>query len=153
MNFVMQLLLIKIVQLQQLDVIIRLKYMNSNKQCWKLNQVLNQHQENVIALNLMKQSNQLISGDEGGSILIWSYIIINGFVNKVLNNIKIGLDVQFGIIMKICLYHVVEIRLLSFGLKKMNGSVNKQSKIILVLFIKQVRMNNKIKLYLVEIIN
>ncbi|CAD8191708.1 unnamed protein product [Paramecium pentaurelia] len=38
----------------------------------KLNQVLNQHQSDVYTLNFMKQSNQLISGDQG-SILIWLY--------------------------------------------------------------------------------
>ncbi|CAD8131256.1 unnamed protein product [Paramecium sonneborni] len=39
----------------------------------KLNQILNKHKTNVYILNFMKQSNQLISGDQGGSILIWSY--------------------------------------------------------------------------------
>ncbi|CAD8125164.1 unnamed protein product [Paramecium sonneborni] len=38
----------------------------------KLNQILNQHKTDVHILKFMKQSNQLISGDQG-SILIWSY--------------------------------------------------------------------------------
>ncbi|CAD8213056.1 unnamed protein product [Paramecium pentaurelia] len=38
----------------------------------KLNQVLNEHQREVVTLNFVKQSNQLISGDQG-YILIWQY--------------------------------------------------------------------------------
>ncbi|CAD8215261.1 unnamed protein product [Paramecium octaurelia] len=38
----------------------------------KLIQVLNQHNQAVSTLNFMKKSNQIISGDESGSILIWS---------------------------------------------------------------------------------
>ncbi|CAK85065.1 unnamed protein product, partial (macronuclear) [Paramecium tetraurelia] len=38
----------------------------------KLIQVLNQHNSAVSTLNFMKKSNQFISGDRSGSILIWS---------------------------------------------------------------------------------
>ncbi|CAD8215262.1 unnamed protein product [Paramecium octaurelia] len=38
----------------------------------KLIQVLNQHNQYVNTLNFMKKSNQIISGDQSGSILIWS---------------------------------------------------------------------------------
>ncbi|CAD8120546.1 unnamed protein product [Paramecium sonneborni] len=45
------------------------------------------------------------------------------------------------------------IKLLSFGLSKMNESVNKQSKIINIGCINQIQMNNKIKLFHVDGIN
>ncbi|CAD8214466.1 unnamed protein product [Paramecium octaurelia] len=35
-------------------------------------QILNQHKNNVSTINFMNKSNQLISGDNGGSIVIWS---------------------------------------------------------------------------------
>ncbi|CAD8190912.1 unnamed protein product [Paramecium pentaurelia] len=45
----------------------------------KLIQVLNEHKDNVFTLNFMKKSNQFISGDCVGSILIWSNNINNQF--------------------------------------------------------------------------
>ncbi|CAD8214632.1 unnamed protein product [Paramecium octaurelia] len=53
--------------------------------------------------------------------------------------------------MKICLYQAVMIRLFSLGQSKLNGSVHKHSKIIKILFVHQVSLTNKIKLFLVDI--
>ncbi|CAD8118943.1 unnamed protein product [Paramecium primaurelia] len=44
-----------------------------------LNQVLNEHKNDAVILNFMKQSNQLISGDNG-SILIWTHNNNNSWI-------------------------------------------------------------------------
>ncbi|CAD8211465.1 unnamed protein product [Paramecium pentaurelia] len=56
-----------------------IKIYDFNQGMMKQNQVLNQHQSDVATLNFMKQSNQLISGDNG-SILIWTYNNDNSWI-------------------------------------------------------------------------
>ncbi|CAD8214030.1 unnamed protein product [Paramecium pentaurelia] len=118
----------------------------------KLNQVLNQHQNEVHNLNFMKQTNQLISEDHG-SILVWSYKnndswicsqTIEGhrsFIRCIILNNKEDLFISSS-----------QDNTIKFWVKKMNGSVNKQLQVIVMISFNQVQMNNKIKLYLVEMI-